>query len=58
MTQQKNFRGDKMKFEIPETELKKYESLDIIAASLDPVDPTQPTTDPQFGTDPFQDDKW
>ena len=47
-----------MKFEIPETELKKYESLDIIAASPDPVDPTQPTTDPLFGTDPFQDDKW
>ena len=45
-----------MKFEKLSLELAKYESLDIIAAS--PNDPTQPTTDPQLGTDPYGNDKW
>ena len=47
-----------MKFQKIVLELEKYESLDIIAASPDPVNPTEPTTDPQLGTDPFQNDKW
>lgn len=47
-----------MKFEKIVLELEKYESLDIIAASLDPADPTVPTTDPKLGTDPFENDKW
>ena len=45
-----------MKFEKITLELTKYESLDVIAASID--DPTQPTTDPQLGTDPYGNDKW
>ena len=47
-----------MKFKKIVLELEKYESLDIIAASPDPVDPTEGTTDPQNGTDPYQNDKW
>ena len=46
-----------MKFEKIILELEKYESLDIIAASTG-EDPTQPTTDPQLGTDPYVNDKW
>ena len=45
-----------MKFEKIILELEKYESLDIIAASID--EPEQPTTDPQLGTDPYEADKW
>ena len=45
-----------MKFKKIVLELEKYESLDIIAASTD--DPTQPITDPQLGTDPYEADKW
>ena len=45
-----------MKFQKIALELEKYEALDIIAASID--DPTQPTTDPQLGTDPYEADKW
>ena len=45
-----------MKFQKIVLELEKYESLDIIAASSE--DPTQPTTDPQLGTDPYAGDKW
>ena len=44
-----------MKFEKITLELTKYESLDIIAAS--PEEPTQPTTNPQLGTDPYGEDK-
>ena len=44
-----------MKFQKIVLELTKYESLDIIAASPDPV---EPTTDPQKDTDPFANDKW
>ena len=53
-----NFREEYliMKFQKLVLELTKYESLDIIAAS--PEDPTQPTTDPQLGTDPYEADKW
>ena len=47
-----------MKFQKLVLELEKYESLDIIAASPDPAEPTQPTTDPQLGTDPYGNDKW
>ena len=47
-----------MKFENIILELTKYESLDIIAASPDPDTPTQSTTDPQLGTDPYGNDKW
>ena len=45
-----------MKFQKTVLELTKYESLDIIAASAN--NPTQPTTDPQLGTDPYGNDKW
>lgn len=45
-----------MEFEKIVLNLEKCESLDIIAAS--PEDPTQATTDPQLGTDPYGNDKW
>ena len=45
-----------MKFQKIVLEFEKYEALDIIAASTN--DPTQPTTDPQLGTDPYEADKW
>ena len=45
-----------MKFHKLSLDLEKYESLDIIAAS--PEEPTQSTTDPQLGTDPYGSDKW
>lgn len=47
-----------MKFERIVLDLEKYESLDIIASSPGQEGPTEPTTDPQLGTDPFQNDKW
>ena len=46
-----------MKFERIDLELNKYESLDIIAASPNPSDPTTPTEVTQ-NTDPFENDKW
>lgn len=45
-----------MKFEKIVLELEKYQTLDIIASS--PENPTEPTTDPQLGTDPYANDKW
>ena len=45
-----------MKFEKIVLELTKYQSLDIIASS--PENPTEGTTDPQKGTDPYANDKW
>ena len=47
-----------MNFEKIVLDLEEYESLDIIAASPDPAEPTVPTTDPQLGTDPYGNDKW
>ena len=47
-----------MKFQKIVLELEKYQSLDIIASSPGQEGPTEPTTDPQLGTDPFQNDKW
>lgn len=47
-----------MRFEKIVLELEKYQSLDIIAASPDQEGPTEPTTDPQKGTDPYANDKW
>ena len=47
-----------MKFQKIVLELEKYESLDIIAASPEQAGTTEPTTDPQLGTDPYGNDKW
>ena len=46
-----------MKFEIPEIEFEKYQTVDIIAASPDPTNPTTPT-EPTANTDPYEADKW
>lgn len=45
-----------MKYRIPEIELEKYESLDIISASTieDPTNPVETTQN----TDPYEADKW
>ena len=45
-----------MKFEKIVLELKKYETLDIIAAS--PENPTKPSQEVTTKYDPFEADKW
>ena len=45
-----------MKFEAIKIELEKYESLDIIASSLE--EPTQAPTEATTQHDPYQNDKW
>ena len=45
-----------MRFQKPEFEIEKLEVLDIIASSFE--EPTQGTTDPAKGTDPYESDKW
>lgn len=45
-----------MKFETVKIELEKYESLDIIASSLE--EPTVTPTEPTTKYDPYENDKW
>ena len=47
-----------MKFEKIELTLEKYESLDIIATSLEEEDPTVAPTEPTTKYDPYENDKW
>jgi len=47
-----------MKFETLKIEFEKYESLDIIASSLDNDEPTVAPTEPTTKYDPYENDKW
>ena len=49
-----------MKFETLKIRFEKYESLDIIAASVEGEEPVDPTVKPTEPTkyDPYENDKW
>ena len=46
-----------MKFETVKIELEKYESLDIIASSLEEETTVSPI-EPSIKNDPYENDKW
>ena len=47
-----------MKFETLEIKFERYETLDIIATSLEEEDPTVAPTEPTTKYDPYENDKW